>query len=952
MHNTIPALSQLPSWEGVPRVGIDTETRDPHIRTLGPGVGRPDSYIVGVSLCLEGRPPIYLPIRHEGGGNLPIEAVTQYLRDQFKGFTGEIVGMNLSYDLSWLDHDLGVTWPSIKAFRDIAIADPLIYELHASYSMDAIAKRHGCRTKDEFVLTAKAEALGLHPKKDLWMLPAQDVALYAATDAEIPLEILRKQEKLIEAFNLTKIWELETQVLPVLLKMQKRGVLIDQDQLERVEQWSIEEETKALALVHRETGIQIGLGEVWKAAALSPVFTAIGITLPRTPTGKPSIKKGDVLNYNHPVATAINRAREVNKLRTTFVKSVRNHMVNGRIHCRYNQIAREDDYGDQAGARYGRLSCSNPNLQQQPSRGEFAKLWRAIYIPEPGAVWTCNDFCFSSDTEVLTERGFIPFPELQENDRVAQVQPDTGVLSYEIPIERQKKFYEGQIVSIKGKTSTDLLVTPNHRCLLYNRKGEPMFLPAGSVRATHGLYQRISSRKEGTNRVDLHELISSVACQADGSLRVSHYRLKLKKDKKKKRLRQFCLLNNTYTGPQGFEFFTIPRSACTLLMGDKEKTFDRQKILSLCLEDRVRFLTELLHWDGTGRLGCGASYSTTNKRNAETVQETAILSGIGASIATWWGRNSTKPVYTVGFKSKEKIEISKYHICTEGYRDFVYCVSMPLGTVVVRRNGHVSITGQSQQEPRWTTHFAAIMKLPKAEEAAHEYRTNPKVDNHDMMAQLTGLERKAAKAIFLGLCYGEGGAKLCHTMGLPTRWALSLGDYSDRETLYFKTEAAAREAARNQPKGRKKFLYEAAGEEGQRILNQFNEKAPYIKQLSKKAQARAEDVGFIRTVGGRRLNFEEKADMSGYTFTYRALNRLIQGSSADQMKRAMVEIDRSMPDTFLQLQVHDETDSSVADCREARMIAEIMRESTTASVPFRVDIEMGLNWGHLIEIPS
>ena len=62
----------------------------------------------------------------------------------------------------------------------------------------------------------------------------------------------------------------------------------------------------------------------------------------------------------------------------------------------------------------------------------------------------------------------------------------------------------------------------------------------------------------------------------------------------------------------------------------------------------------------------------------------------------------------------------------------------------------------SQQEPRWTTHFASIMKLPKAEEAAHEYRTNPKVDNHDMMAKLTGLDRKPAKAIFLGLCYGEG----------------------------------------------------------------------------------------------------------------------------------------------------------------------------------------------------
>ena len=90
--------------------------------------------------------------------------------------------------------------------------------------------------------------------------------------------------------------------------------------------------------------------------------------------------------------------------------------------------------------------------------------------------------------------------------------------------------------------------------------------------------------------------------------------------------------------------------------------------------------------------------------------------------------------------------------------------------------------------------------------------------------------------------------------------------------------------------------------------------------------------------------WKKKADMSGYTFTYRALNRLIQGSSADQTKRAMVEIDRSMPDTFLQLQVHDETDSSVADCREARMIAGKLCENPTGECP-RVDIEMGMNWG-------
>lgn len=643
---TPPRLSTLPSWEGVKRIGIDTETRDPHLTSLGGGCRRENSYVVGYSFYIEGGPSFYLPFRHEAGGNVPFNHARQYLQDQSRVFTGELVGMNLPYDLDWLKHDLGVEFNRVSFFRDIGIADPLIYELHDYYNMNAIAERHGVPSKDETLLLKRAEQLGLHPKKDLWKMHSEDVGSYAEYDAELPVKILAKQQKLLDAHQLQEIFDLESQVLPVLLKMRQRGVLIDQQKLAEIENYSILEETAQLREASRLTGVRLGLGDVWKVAALAPAFEAIGITLPKTATGKPSFTKDDVLEYDHPVAYAIQRARNVNKLRTTFAQSIRNHMVNGRIHCTFNQIARETEAGDQAGARYGRLSCTHPNMQQQPSRGEFAAMWRAIYLPEPGAIWSCNDY--------------------------------------------------------------------------------------------------------------------------------------------------------------------------------------------------------------------------------------------------------------------------------------------------------------SQQEPRWTTHFANVMQYPKAAEAAAEYRDNPDTDNHDMMSKLTETPRKEAKAIYLGLCYGEGGAKLCTTLGLPTRWCLSVGGYRDRRVFYFENESQAREAAREVKE--KKFLYECAGEKGQEILDKFNNKAPFIKMLSKRVQDKANEVGFIRTVGGRRLNFVGKVDASGYDYTYRALNRLIQGSSADQMKKAMVLIDQNMPEFFLQLQVHDDLNSSASSPDEALRAATIMKEAFSATVPFKVDVELGPSWGQITSL--
>ena len=102
------------------------------------------------------------------------------------------------------------------------------------------------------------------------------------------------------------------------------------------------------------------------------------------------------------------------------------------------------------------------------------------------------------------------------------------------------------------------------------------------------------------------------------------------------------------------------------------------------------------------------------------------------------------------------------------------------------------------------------------------------------------------------------------------------------------------------------------------------------------------------------MNFPEKdPDNPGlwsggmYDWSHKGLNRLIQGSSADQMKKAMVILDKELPEFWMQLQVHDEVDGSVEDPKVAHQGADIMRDCMPATVPFKVDVELGPSWGEL-----
>lgn len=404
-----PKVSDLPSWEGAARVAVDVETCDPQLKKLGCGVRR-DGRVVGISFAIQYRdlpdkkvseaPAFYLPIGHQGGGNLDPVHVWQYLKDQAQVFRGDVVGANLQYDLDYLAENEVEFNP--RFFRDVQIAEPLIYELHNYYSLAAIARYNDLEGKDETMLEKAAKAYGVDTKAELWKLPSKFVGRYGEIDARLPLEIIVRQERKIEALdredeNGARLWDLydlESRCLPALLAMRRRGVRIDFDQLDRVAARASREQAEACKEMSRLAGRNIQPSDLNKEAVVGPAIEdAIG-RLPRTKTGKIQLQQKHLESMQHPVVDAFLRAKRYAKVQTTYVESIRKHEVRGRIHTTFNQLRRtEDGETDSKGTISGRLSAVDPNLQNQPARDPIiGPMWRAIYVPDEGGTWACLDF--------------------------------------------------------------------------------------------------------------------------------------------------------------------------------------------------------------------------------------------------------------------------------------------------------------------------------------------------------------------------------------------------------------------------------------------------------------------------------------------------------------------------------------------------------------------------------
>tara|TARA_R100001440_G_scaffold676_2_gene2106 strand:- start:914 stop:2776 length:1863 start_codon:yes stop_codon:yes gene_type:complete len=230
----------------------------------------------------------------------------------------------------------------------------------------------------------------------------------------------------------------------------------------------------------------------------------------------------------------------------------------------------------------------------------------------------------------------------------------------------------------------------------------------------------------------------------------------------------------------------------------------------------------------------------------------------------------------------------------------------------------------SQQEPRLVVHYASLHKFPTVHDVIDAYENDSSTDFHQIVADMAKIPRDQAKTINLGLFYGMGKAKLQAELGVSKEKAAELFD-------------------------------------------QYHAKVPFVKQLMNSASNRAQERGQIRTLLGRLCRFHlwepnqfgmhkamshedalrEHGPGIRRAFTYKALNKLIQGSAADMTKKAMLELYKE--GILAHIQIHDELDLSVESNTKAKKIIEIMENAVSLEVPNKVDYESGKTWGDIYD---
>ena len=347
-------------------IALDTETT---------GVDPMSCGIVGISLAAEAKTGYYIPLGHKGGEpQLPLETVRAKIGPILADPALPKAGHNIKYDMIVLER-CGMPVRGIRFDSMIAgwILDPDSRQLGLKAMANAML---GIRMTEIETLIGKG-------KQQITMdrVPVKDAAPYAAADAEVVLQLMpilrerMKQEETEHIFD-----ELEIPLIPVLAKMEMRGILLDKDALKTM---SEELSVRLAALeeqICREVGYSFNINSTQQLSAA--LFNTMGLIPPRT------VKKtaaggystaADVLEEmrgQHPVIGMILEYREIGKLKSTYTDTLPESVdrETGRVHTSFSQT----------GTATGRLASSSPNLQNIPTRTELGKQIRTAFTAAPG----------------------------------------------------------------------------------------------------------------------------------------------------------------------------------------------------------------------------------------------------------------------------------------------------------------------------------------------------------------------------------------------------------------------------------------------------------------------------------------------------------------------------------------------------------------------------------------
>jgi len=378
------------------------------------------NHIVGYVLTFGDRDEdsYYMPVRHESGPNLDanmVKAMIVQSQDRPRLW----IGHNISFDLSML-HREGIVLEG--TFEDTMLNAALLDEFQRSFSLEACAETNGVQAKKGSEMYEHLAGMfgglpGKNQMANFWRTAADDpVAIdYATGDGVSTWQLWERQQIYLNGQDLWQVHRVECDLIPVLSRMTMRGIRVHEDRLYKLHD----------VMVKRQKTAQEAIGElnVNSGPQLKKFFEKHNLTdWPTTEKGNPSFTE-EWLRTNEP-GKQILAVRKVKYMLESFIDPMMSrHLFRGRVHSQFNQLK-----SDEFGTVTGRLSSSNPNLQQVPKRVvNMGVPFRSIFLPDEGMVWGSADYsqceprllAYYSRCKVLLD-GYTQTPSVDAHTAVAK----------------------------------------------------------------------------------------------------------------------------------------------------------------------------------------------------------------------------------------------------------------------------------------------------------------------------------------------------------------------------------------------------------------------------------------------------------------------------------------------------------------------------------------------------
>ncbi|MGQ3891699.1 DNA polymerase I [Legionella sp. CNM-4043-24] len=373
-YSIITTEAQLSDWlqrlRTCPLFCVDTETTSLDVM---------EAEIVGISMAIDVNDPVYIPLAHlDGSEQLQRSDVLAALKPILESDRIGKIGQNLKYDFN-VFQNYGIRMKGIVS--DTMLESYVLNSVGSRHDMDSLSLKYlGHKTISyEDVAGKGAKQLRFD------QIPVAEAAPYAAEDADITLKLHRAIYPLLDEPLKTVLHDIEVPLLTVLADMERYGVLIDTETLARhgerlkIRMKSLEDEALALAGRPFNLNSPRQLQEILFDEHKLPV-------LAKTPGGQPSTAESVLqeLAYDYPLPAVILEYRGLNKLVSTYIDALpkRVNPRTHRVHTSYNQAV----------AATGRLSSSDPNLQNIPVRSEEGRLIRTAFVAPGGYKLLAADY--------------------------------------------------------------------------------------------------------------------------------------------------------------------------------------------------------------------------------------------------------------------------------------------------------------------------------------------------------------------------------------------------------------------------------------------------------------------------------------------------------------------------------------------------------------------------------